>query len=57
MVTSHDGIRGPACPVKSVITQRALNQSYAFVVSRNFAEEASALRDRLVAGRVSSGAR
>ncbi len=41
MVTSHDGIRGPACPVKSVITQRALNQSYAFVVSRNFAEEAT----------------
>jgi type III restriction enzyme len=29
---------------------RALNQSYAFVVSRNFAETASALRDRLVAG-------
>jgi len=28
----------------------ALNQSYAFVVSRNFAETASALRDRLVAG-------
>ncbi|MBK9427616.1 MAG: hypothetical protein IPN63_09575 [Gammaproteobacteria bacterium] len=47
MVTSHDGIRGPACPVKSVITQRALNQSYVFVVSRNFAEEAnwSALGD------------
>ncbi len=47
MVTSHDGIRGPACPVKSVITQRALNQSYAFVVSRNFAEHAnwSALGD------------
>ncbi|MBK7423959.1 MAG: DEAD/DEAH box helicase family protein [Propionivibrio sp.] len=29
---------------------RALNQSYAFVVSHNFAETASALRDRLVAG-------
>lgn len=29
---------------------RVLNQSYAFVVSRNFAETASALRDRLVAG-------
>ncbi len=29
---------------------RALNQSYAFVVSRNFAETASALRDRLVTG-------
>lgn len=29
---------------------RALNQSYAFVVSRNFVETASALRDRLVAG-------
>ena len=29
---------------------KALNQSYAFVVSRNFAETASALRDRLVAG-------
>jgi type III restriction enzyme len=28
----------------------ALNQSYAFVVSRNFAETAGALRDRLVAG-------
>ena len=28
----------------------ALNQSYAFVVSHNFAETASALRDRLVAG-------
>jgi type III restriction enzyme len=27
-----------------------LNQSYAFVVSRNFAETAGALRDRLVAG-------
>ena len=29
---------------------RELNQSYAFVVSRNFAETAAALRDRLVAG-------
>ncbi|MDR2187150.1 MAG: DEAD/DEAH box helicase family protein [Azonexus sp.] len=29
---------------------QALNQSYAFVVSRNFAETAGALRDRLVAG-------
>lgn len=29
---------------------QALNQSYAFVVSRNFAETASALRDRLVQG-------
>ena len=29
---------------------RALNQSYAFVVSHNFAETAGALRDRLVAG-------
>lgn len=89
------GIADPDCPVKFVITQRALaegwdcpfayilvsmaslssataveqllgrvlrqpgashrdakelNQSYAFVVSRNFAETASALRDRLVAG-------
>ena len=89
------GIADPACPVKFVVTQkalaegwdcpfayilvsmaslhsataveqllgrvlrqpgashrqaRALNQSYAFVVSRNFAETASALRDRLVAG-------
>ncbi|WP_322629023.1 DEAD/DEAH box helicase [Halothiobacillus sp.] len=89
------GIADPACPVKFVITQRALaegwdcpfayilvsmaslssataveqllgrvlrqpearhrlapalNQSYAFVVSRNFAETANALRDRLVAG-------
>lgn len=89
------GIADPACPVKFVITQKALsegwdcsfayilvsmaslhsataveqllgrvlrqpgaghrsakalNQSYAFVVSRNFAETASALRDRLVAG-------
>lgn len=89
------GIADPACPVKFIITQkalaegwdcpfayilvsmaalhsataveqllgrvlrqpgarhreaRALNQSYAFVVSRNFAETASALRDRLVAG-------
>lgn len=34
-------------------SQRAsplLNQSYAFVVSRDFAETAGALRDRLVAG-------
>ncbi|MBS3936368.1 MAG: DEAD/DEAH box helicase family protein [Sulfuritalea sp.] len=89
------GIADPACPVKFVITQKALaegwdcpfayilvsmaslssataveqllgrvlrqpdaahrqakalNQSYAFVVSRNFAEAAGALRDRLVAG-------
>lgn len=89
------GIADPACPVRFVITQRALaegwdcsfayilvsmaslssataveqllgrvlrqpdashrkakalNQSYAFVVSRNFAETAGALRDRLVAG-------
>jgi type III restriction enzyme len=89
------GISDPACPVKFVITQKALaegwdcpfayilvsmyslrsetaveqllgrvlrqpgasrrqakelNQSYAFVVSRNFAETAGALRDRLVAG-------
>lgn len=89
------GIADPACPVKFIITQKALaegwdcpfayilvsmaalqsataveqllgrilrqpaarhrahkalNQSYAFVVSRNFAETASALRDRLVAG-------
>jgi len=89
------GIGDPACPVKFVITQRALaegwdcpfayvlvsmaslhsataveqllgrvlrqpgathraakelNQSYALVVSRNFAETASALRDRLVQG-------
>ncbi|MBI3524197.1 MAG: DEAD/DEAH box helicase family protein [Betaproteobacteria bacterium] len=89
------GIADPSCPVKFVITQKALaegwdcpfayilvsmaslhsataveqllgrvlrqpgashrvnrplNQSYAFVVSRNFAETASALRDRLVAG-------
>lgn len=29
---------------------RALNQSYAFVVSHNFAETAGSLRDRLVAG-------
>lgn len=29
---------------------KALNQSYAFVVSRNFAETAGALRDRLVTG-------
>ncbi len=89
------GIADPACPVKFVITQKALaegwdcpfayilvsmaslssataveqllgrvlrqpdashrhtkalNQSYAFVVSRSFAETAGALRDRLVAG-------
>jgi type III restriction enzyme len=89
------GIADPACPVKFVITQKALaegwdcpfayilvsmaslssataveqllgrvlrqpgashrqakalNQSYAFVVSRNFSETAGALRDRLVAG-------
>jgi type III restriction enzyme len=89
------GISDPDCPVKFVITQRALaegwdcpfayilasmaelqsataveqllgrvlrqpgashrdnamlNQSYAFVVSRSFADTASALRDRLVAG-------
>ena len=89
------GIADPTCPVKFVITQKALaegwdcpfayilvsmaslssstaveqllgrvlrqpnathrqakvlNQSYAFVVSKNFAETAGALRDRLVAG-------
>ena len=89
------GIADPACPVKYVITQKALaegwdcpfayilvsmaelksataveqllgrvlrqpharhrqakalNQSYAFVVSRHFAETAAALRDRLVEG-------
>jgi len=89
------GIADPACPVKFVITQKALaegwdcpfayilvsmaslssataveqllgrilrqpgarhrrskalNQSYAFVVSRSFAETANALRDRLVSG-------
>lgn len=89
------GIVDPACPVKFIITQKALaegwdcpfayilvsmaslssataveqllgrvlrqpgasrrnakelNQSYAFVVSRNFAETASTLRDRLVSG-------
>ncbi|MBK8168673.1 MAG: DEAD/DEAH box helicase family protein [bacterium] len=89
------GVADPACPVKFVITQKALaegwdcpfayilvsmaslssataveqllgrvlrqpgashrqakalNQSYAFVVSRDFAETAGALRDRLVAG-------
>lgn len=89
------GIADPACPVRYVITQKALaegwdcpfayilvsmasissataveqllgrvlrqpgashrraaalNQSYAFVVSRNFAETAGALRDRLVKG-------
>ena len=37
-------------PGASHRTARALNQSYAFVVSRNFAETASALRDRLVEG-------
>ena len=31
-------------------TNQVLNQSYAFVVSQNFAETASALRDRLVQG-------
>lgn len=31
-------------------SDRLLNQSYAFVVSRNFAETANSLRDRLVAG-------
>ncbi len=89
------GIADPACPVKYIITQKALaegwdcpfayilvsmaslssataveqllgrvlrqpgashrqakalNRSYAFVVSRNFAETAGALRDRLVSG-------
>ncbi|MFZ4536150.1 DEAD/DEAH box helicase [Propionivibrio sp.] len=37
-------------PGASHRVNRPLNQSYAFVVSRNFAETASALRDRLVAG-------
>jgi type III restriction enzyme len=37
-------------PGASHRTAKALNQSYAFVVSRNFAETAGALRDRLVAG-------
>ncbi len=37
-------------PGASHRSARALNQSYAFVVSRNFAETAGALRDRLVAG-------
>ena len=91
----EQGIADPACPVRFVITQKALaegwdcpfayilvsmaslssataveqllgrvlrqpdasrrhtkalNQSYAFVVSRNFAETAGALRDRLVVG-------
>lgn len=91
----RNGIADPRCPVKFVITQRALaegwdcpfayilvsmaslssataveqllgrvlrqpnaqhfsdrllNQSYAFVVSHNFAETANSLRDRLVAG-------
>lgn len=90
-----EGIADPKCPVKFIITQKALaegwdcpfayilvslaslssstaveqllgrvlrqpdashrqaaelNQSYAFVVSRNFAETAGALRDRLVSG-------
>ena len=36
---------------------KALNQSYAFVVSRNFAETAGVLRDRLVAGPASRSAR
>lgn len=37
-------------PGASHRSARALNQSYAFVVSRNFAETAGALRDRLVSG-------
>lgn len=37
-------------PGASHRSARALNQSYAFVVSRNFAETAGTLRDRLVAG-------
>lgn len=37
-------------PGASHRTAHALNQSYAFVVSRNFAETAGTLRDRLVAG-------
>lgn len=37
-------------PGASLRQAKALNQSYAFVVSRNFAETAGALRDRLVAG-------
>lgn len=37
-------------PGASHRSARALNQSYAFVVSRHFAETANALRDRLVAG-------
>lgn len=37
-------------PDASCRQAKALNQSYAFVVSRNFAETAGALRDRLVAG-------
>ena len=37
-------------PGASHLQAPALNQSYAFVVSRNFAETAAALRDRLVAG-------
>jgi type III restriction enzyme len=37
-------------PGASHRSSRLLNQSYAFVVSRNFAETANALRERLVAG-------
>jgi len=37
-------------PGASHRSAKVLNQSYAFVVSRNFAETAGALRDRLVAG-------
>ncbi len=37
-------------PEASHRAARELNQSYAFVVSRSFAETASALRDRLVSG-------
>ncbi|MCF6263707.1 MAG: DEAD/DEAH box helicase family protein [Xanthomonadales bacterium] len=37
-------------PGASRRTSGALNQSYAFVVSRNFADTASTLRDRLVTG-------
>jgi type III restriction enzyme len=37
-------------PGASHRSAKALNQSYAFVVSRNFAETAGALRDRLVSG-------
>jgi type III restriction enzyme len=39
-----------ANPEPAIGSAKALNQSYAFVVSRNFAETAGALRDRLVAG-------